>query len=839
MDNIKLEQFVSIVEGTISEDFPASQTFNNVSIDSRRISKNSIFFPLEGTQVDGHQFIAEAFRNGAVASVRSKDWVTPVETDFQDQLITVKDPLEALHRLAGWWRSQLPGKVVGITGSNGKTIVKDALVHLLSEIAPCSGSPDSFNSQIGVPLSVIRIPSAAEYVVLEAGISGKDEMNRLEQIIQPDFGILTNIGRAHISSFGSRKGIAEEKLKLFRKIEQDGWLLIPANDPIVEQAVQQVACKTYRFGTPSDEIPYIEHREMKTDGMQLIVRFPDGQTIDLLILTPSLEIVSDIEIAICAAWLLGVTAEVIRDSLSRYAPGTTRMEVWRSPAGFTLINDSCSSDPISVKAALNTLASMNHNSGRRIFVFGGMKELGPYAQEEHLQVGTLAAQSHIDTLVLVGQNEIAITGEAFQQAAPESRVIRCKQLEEVKAALLPDLQWGDTVLVKGPRSMAITRVAREIMEAMAPNRFNVDLQAVSENINRFQHLVGRKTKILAMVKALGYGSDPTKLSLALQRMGVDYIGVSSADEGAALRKAGVDLPILVMMCNAEEAEKITRYRLIPMIYSVEIIESLAREARAQGKVLDVHIEIDTGLGRLGVRPESAIELAREITKTGSLRIIGAMTHFACADDPGKDDFTRLQIRRFQETIGSLGELGFTDLICHACATAGAVRFPEAHFDMVRLGIGMYGIYPSEAVEKGIDLELAISLVSRIIEIRTLQKGDRVGYGGTFEVPADNYKVGVVPMGYHDAIPFVLANKGSVLVNGKKAPIIGRISMDSMIVDLSGIPDIQQKADVLIFGKYDSYVVRPEDVANQSETIPYELLTRIGPRVQRIFIGEFN
>jgi alanine racemase len=839
MDSLELGKFVSIVEGKVSEDFPAQQTFNNVSIDSRRISKNSIFFPLKGSQVDGHQFIPEAFTNGAIASVVSQDWIKSSTTDFQNRLITVKDSLEAFHRLTGWWRSQLSGTVLGITGSNGKTIVKDALVHLLSEIALCSGSPDSFNSQIGVPLSVIRIPRTAEYVILEAGISDKGEMNRLEHIIQPDYGILTNIGCAHISAFGSREGIAEEKLKLFRNIGHDGWLLIPANDPVAENAAKQVACRIYRFGVPSDEIPYIEHHEVKTDGMQLHLRFPDGQTIELSILTPSLEIASDIEIAICAAWLFGVKAEVIRNSLSRYAPGTTRMEVWKSPAGFTLINDSCSSDPISVKAALNTLASMNQNKGKRIFVFGGMKELGASAQEEHIRVGTLAAQSHVDTLILVGQNEIAGTEAAFHQAAPQNRVIRCNHLEDVKETLLPELQWGDTVLVKGPRSMAITRVATEIMEAMAPNRFNVDLHAVSENINRFQHLIGSKTKILAMVKALGYGSDPTKLSLALQRMGVDYIGVSSADEGAALRKAGVDLPILVMMCNAEEAEKITRYHLIPMIYSFEIIDSLAREARSQGKILDVHIEIDTGLGRLGVRPESAVELAKEITGTGRLRIIGAMTHFACADDPEKDAFTKLQIERFQTTIADLRETGLSDLICHACATAGAARFPEAHYDMVRLGIGMYGIYPSEAVAKEIDLELAISLVSRIIEIRTLQKGDRVGYGGTFEVPENDFRVGVVPMGYHDAIPFVLANKGTVLVNGKTAPIIGRISMDSMIIDLSELPQVQQKADVLIFGKYDSYVVRPETVANQSETIPYELLTRIGPRVQRIFIGEFN
>jgi alanine racemase len=238
-------------------------------------------------------------------------------------------------------------------------------------------------------------------------------------------------------------------------------------------------------------------------------------------------------------------------------------------------------------------------------------------------------------------------------------------------------------------------------------------------------------------------------------------------------------------------------------------------------------------------PEEAVDLAKKITATGTLRLTGVMTHFACADDPLKDDFTYRQIERFKTVINALREIGFSDLLCHASATAGTVRFPEARFDMVRIGIGMYGIYPSSAVADGINLELAISLMSRVVDIRTQSKGDRIGYGGTFEVPQDGFKVGVVPMGYHDGIPRIISNKGYVLINGECARIIGRVSMDSMIVDLSQHPDIDRMVDVLIYGKYGSYIIQPEEVASLCDTIPYELLTRLGPRVQRIFIGEFN
>jgi len=277
--------------------------------------------------------------------------------------------------------------------------------------------------------------------------------------------------------------------------------------------------------------------------------------------------------------------------------------------------------------------------------------------------------------------------------------------------------------------------------------------------------------------------------------------------------------------------------LTPVIYSFDLVPFLVNSARKNNKILDVHLKVDTGMGRLGVMPEQLVELAEGVDKSGCLRIVGLMTHFACAEDPSMDGFTASQIELFKAAVSDLRKMGHKDIICHAAATAGAARFPESCFDMVRIGLGLYGVYPSPAVAAEIKLDLAVSLISRVAEIRYLNKGHVIGYGATFKVPHDNFKVGVVPIGYHDGLPLILSNNGHVLVNGRLTSIIGRVSMDSMTIDLNHVPDVQQGADVLIYGSHAGHVRRPEDVAQESQTIAYELLTRLGPRIQRIYMGQ--
>jgi alanine racemase/UDP-N-acetylmuramoyl-tripeptide--D-alanyl-D-alanine ligase len=642
---------------------------------------------------------------------------------------------------------------------------------------------------------------------------------------------------AHIASFGNRDNIADEKFELFKNIPKDGWVLLPDKDRAFYNMLPELQCKTLYFGIPSDELPFILKHKSKDRGTVLSVRFPESSTLEIFINTPSLEIVSDIETAICAAYLLGVKEDEIAQALSGYEPSHTRMEIWRSPIGTTLINDSCSSDPISVQAALRSMERISGKTGKKIFVFGGMRELGDLEYQEHFQIGEMAAKGFVDHMVLVGGQRLDATKEGFLSVIPKGRVTRFNDTDALARTLPASLGPQDTILFKGPRNTGIDHVAQEVTGVIAPDRLIVDIRAITENISCFRRKVGSNTKILGMVKALAYGSNLIRLSKELQNMGLDHLGVSTPDEGVNLRKAGITLPILVMICTPDEVTKIVQNNLTPVINSFELVDFLAKEAQNNKKKVTVHLKVDTGMGRLGILPERLTELAGKVAKWDCLKIVGLMTHFACAEDPAKDSFTNKQIELFKKAVSEIHDLGYKNIICHAAATAGTVRFPESHFDMVRIGLGLYGVYPSPAIAESIELDLAVSLVSRIAEIRLLNKGHIIGYGATFTVPCDNFKVGVVPIGYHDGLPLSLSNNGHVLVNGKLAPIVGRISMDSMTIDLSDIPDAQQGSDVLIYGNYAGHTRRPEDAAKESGTISYELLTRLGPRIQRIYIGQ--
>ena len=834
MDSITLRQLADTIQGELLGG-DSSAPVSSVATDSRRIGNGSAFFALTGKNTDGHDYVDDAIENGAVVAVVSRERAADFPAGEDRPVIAVDDTLQALLRLASWWRGEISGRVVAVTGSNGKTILKDALVRALHGTCRVAGSVGSYNSRLGVPLSILRIPRDAEVAVIEVGVSRPGEMEQIEKVVRPDFGILTNVGLSHVAAFGSRESIAGEKLALFRNLPRESWVLAPADDPVVDEAVSALPCPTLRLGVPDGRLPYVETRRPAGEGTVLSFRFPDGTREEALIRTASSLVLIDVEAAVCAAWLLGATSESAALSMADYEPSHTRMEVWRSPTGITLINDSCSSDPISVQDALRSLANIKQAGHRAIFVFGGMHELGSVERSEHEQIGEMAARHRVDMLVLIGDQEA--TARGFLSIAPERPVLRFEDTSVLSDKLRPELHPGDTILFKGPPGEGIDRVARDVTDAIAYNRFFVDMQAVAENIQRFRRITGPNTRLLAMVKALAYGSDVVRLSRELEALGIDMLGVSTPDEGLLLRRSGVDLPILVTLCTQDEIAKLVRHNLTPVIHSRDLIAPLAEAARAGGRTIDVHLKVDTGMGRLGVMPDQLIAAARETAETGCLRIAGLMTHFSCADDPAEDVFTRGQIERFEQAVSEMNSLGFTDIIRHAANTAGTVRFPESHFDMVRIGLGLYGLYPSPAVEELIELDPAIALVSRVTEIRYHPSGQKIGYGGTFQVPCDGYRVGVIPMGYHDGLPWQLANKGYTLVNGRPARILGRVSMDSAVIDLNGIPEAEVGSNVLIYGRHDGYTLRPEEIAESLGTIVYELITRLGPRVQRIFIGE--
>ncbi|HEX7286528.1 MAG TPA: alanine racemase [Candidatus Angelobacter sp.] len=812
---------------------PQAQTLSidRVCTDSRGAAPGSLFVALKGEHADGHRFLAHAFRNGAAAAMIAQSAVAGLAIDPLWPLIVVPDPLRALQALAAWQRREYFAKVLAITGSNGKTIVKDALQALLAG-RQFHASPGSYNSQLGLPLAVLSAERPEPLAVLEVGISAPGEMAPLEQIAAPNFGLLTNIGMAHFAAFGSREAIAREKMWLFERISAEGWVLLPANEPTIEEAARGLKCTVHRLGG-ADQPLALKPLSLTEDGQLVELRAaPSAHT--LTVKTRSAEIISDLHFAATAAHLLGVSLDEIAAALEGYVPTSTRMELWSSPQGVRLINDAYSADPISVHAALRSASQGAARTGRKIFAFAGMRELGASSQREHRQVGTQAGECGFTHLFLVGNGELAATAQAFKGAQPEGSVTTVKDPDELKHQLLPLLRPGDTVLFKGPRNAGMVKAVRDLSGAIAQRCQWINLAAIEGNIARFRRHCGGGTHILAMLKAMAYGTDLLQLASWMSRLGIHHIGVSSANEGVAVRKTGADQDIFVFLADHEDTDNLLRYRLTPVVYSAELVDAFARSLDGAGVTMDVHLKIDTGMHRLGVAPENALTLARRIRSSGTMRLTGVCTHFSSADDPQADDYTRQQIVAFNQCVKALEAEGFERLQIHAANTAAAVRFPEAHYNMVRIGLGLYGLYPSDAVGEAMELELAIGVTSRITSIQEFAPGEALGYSRTYTATR-KIKVGVIPFGYDDGLPWGLSGKGHVLVEGRPAPIVGRISMDQMQVDITDIPGADVGAEVLLYGAHGGHTLRPEEVAEKAGTIAHELLTRLGERVHRIYV----
>jgi Alr-MurF fusion protein len=395
------------------------------------------------------------------------------------------------------------------------------------------------------------------------------------------------------------------------------------------------------------------------------------------------------------------------------------------------------------------------------------------------------------------------------------------------------LRPGDTVLFKGPRNTGMGKAVQDLSGAIAQRCLWVNLAAIEGNVARFRRHCGG-AHILAMLKAMAYGTELTQLAAWMARLGVHHIGVSSANEGVAVRKTGADQEILVFLSEREDVDNLLRHRLVPVLHSADLVESFAQSLAGSSQVLDVHLKVDTGMHRLGVDPKIALELAQNIAASKVMRLTGICTHFAAAEDPSQDDFTHRQIAAFNELVQSLQKAGFDHLQIHAANTAAAARFPEAHYNMVRIGLGLYGLYPSDAVHQALELELAVGVTSRIASIQEYDSGETLGYNRTFTARRKT-RVGIVPFGYDDGLPWGLSGKGEVLVEGHRAPIVGRISMDQMQVDVTDLPDIQAGAEVLLYGTHHGHTLRPEEVAEKAGTMPHELLTRLGERVHRIYV----
>lgn len=784
----------------------------------------TLFFAIPTKRNSGCRYIDGLYQAGV------RQFVVPADCDLdlpEANIWRVDDVLAALQRLAAHHRAQFSYPVVGITGSNGKTIVKDWIVQLLSPDRRLVSSPKSYNSQIGVPLSVWQMEAGHEMAVFEAGISETGEMARLQKIIQPTIGIFTNVGQAHDENFLTRQQKVAEKLQLFTHCEV---LIYSTDHKDIHSVLSDIESfrhiNRFTWGTSADNAVRLLSATVGDRSTTLSIAHADD-TFSVVI--PFVDRASQQNVMHCITLMLylGYSPADITARCAKLTPVEMRLEMNEGINNCLLINDSYSLDLNSLSIALDFLQH-EHQHFNKTLIISDFLQTGVPDSELYTQVAQLIAQRGITRLIGVGpalcHNKSCFADvEALFYPSTEQMLHDCDF----------NRFQNEAILLKGARMFEFEKIAKLLQRKSHETIMEVNLDAMIHNLNFYRSRINPGTKLMAMVKASSYGAGKVEVASALQFNHVDYLTVAYADEGVELRRNGIHLPIMVM--NPEEAsfDDIVKYRLEPDIYSFRILELFSQRVRLYGERMAIHVEFDTGMHRLGFSGDDVPALAERLNALKDvLQVRSIFSHLACSEDAAMDDFTRGQISRFRTWSDSLdAAIDHTEpILHHILNSSGITRFPEAQMDMVRLGIGLYGVAPEPAVQA--QLRQVSRLVTRISQIKAIPAGDSVGYNRRWIAERPS-RIAIVPIGYADGLSRHLGyGHGRVSILGHEAPIIGSICMDMCFVDVTDIACAEGDPAVL-FGEGD-LLQRNADAAG---TIPYEMLTAVSPRVKRVYFQE--
>ena len=816
---LSISEIKKIIAAKASAVAIPNASISELCFDSRKIylPKETLFFAIKTELNDGHLFIEELIARGVqnfIITAPIENYVSYSSCNF----IQVENAVVVLQQIAIHHRIQFNIPVIGITGSNGKTIVKEWLSQMLSGEYVVVKSPNSYNSQIGVPVSVWQMREQHTIALFEAGISCCGEMEKLAQIICPTIGILTNIGEAHSQYFDTHLQKLEEKLKLFAQSE----VLIYCNDQ--KEVCDTLARPEYQHLTKiswgfNNEATYAitdkNIREgitsLKVNGQPLHIPFTDA---------------ASIENALHAAVLLlylGCSIELVNKKLNELTPLAMRMEIIEAQEQSIIINDTYSLDINSLKIALDLLSSQSKFS-KKSLIISDFEQVDNLSKEDYEQLMILLKQSGITRLIAVGSNFCR-----NQSYFNVSEQFFCHTTEELLAHLHSIEFFQETILIKGARSFHFEKIVDVLQLRTHKTILNISLPAIISNLNYFRSLIQPQTKVVAMVKALCYGLGDAELINELCYHNIDYLAVAYADEGIHLRKRNIKTPIIVLGAEAHSFETMIHYRLEPEIYNLHYLCLL-------GKVLDkhpeietfkIHIKIDTGMHRLGFDPQEVDELLTLLQENPKIKVASLFSHLAAAEDPQEDQYTRSQIDIFTQTTEKMIARLDYPVLRHLLNSSGIIRFPEAQFDMVRLGIGLYGYTP--VAESKAHLQSPITLKTLVTQVKPLKQGETIGYNRSF-VAQHDMEVAIIPIGYADGYPRSLSNgKGKVWIKQQLRPILGKISMDMSIIDVTGL-DITEGEEVIIYGE----PIPIEEIAHAAGTIPYELYTSISRRIPKVY-----
>jgi alanine racemase len=785
--------------------------------DSRTVinASESLFFAINA-QRNGHTFIADAYKNGIRNFVIAD--LAYAEKYADANFIVVVDVIKALQDLAAYKRKSNHLPVIGITGSNGKTVVKEWLYQLLASDYNIVRSPKSFNSQIGVPLSVWQIEPEHNLGIFEAGISKAAEMQSLVEVINPTIGILTNIGEAHAEGFTNLTEKLKEKLKLFTNADY----LIYAPEYVFGIDREDLPGKTKFSWSLSADADLKIDTINSVDGKTHLKAFYKNDEINCSI--PFLDSASVENGIICWSTLLvlGYTAEDAADRLAKLSKVSMRLELINGIDNCSIIDDSYSADISSLAIALDFLNLQNQHPKKTI-ILSDIYETGKSSEVLYREIATLLIQKNVNRLIGIGT---AISAYADLFLLEKSFYKSTKDFIES----LPTTEFvNETILIKGARKFEFEKISKLLTQKIHDTVLEVNLNALSHNLQFYRSKLASGVKIMVMVKAFSYGSGSFEIANVLQHQKVDYLAVAYADEGIALRKAGIKLPIMVMSPEPSAFEAMIKHQLEPEIYNIQILKSFLHFLPADHKHYPIHLKIDTGMHRLGFEQEDVSELLSILNKD-QLKVMSVFTHLVASADEAHDEFTKQQLANFETVYQNIAQFLNYKPIKHALNTSGITRWGNAQMDMVRLGIGLYGF--DSTLANNNKLQTVAVLKTTITQIKELKAGETVGYSRKGIMP-DGGKIATVKIGYADGYNRAFGNGvGKMLIDGKLVPTIGSICMDMCMLDITGV-DVKTGDEVIVFN--DQYTIA--DLAKQIDTIPYEILTNISQRVKRVYFYE--
>jgi alanine racemase len=788
--------------------------------DSRRIINpaEALFFAISGRR-DGHDFIPEAYNAGVRSFVVTHE---PAERYSGSNFLVVDNVLRALQSLAAYHRKQFDLPVIGITGSNGKTIIKEWLYQLMAPDKNIVRNPKSYNSQVGVPLSVWQINKEHELGIFEAGISTTEEMEGLEKMIKPQIGVFTHIGSAHDEGFKNRREKVLEKLKLFK----DSELLIYNYDQLLDYKKDIPTTKTFTWSTKFKDVDlYVFSETIIAKKYYLRAKY---QRKEIECLIPFLDQASVENAIVCWATMLAMDYDPVEvdHRIEHLSPVSMRLELKMGINNCTIIDDSYNSDIQSLEIALDYLSQQNQHQTKTL-ILSDIYQSGLQKDQLYKQVADMVKSKKIDKLIGVG--------EAISEYQEYFDILKKHFYPDTQALLkdLGNLEFsGETILIKGSRSFEFELISKALSEKAHETLMEINLNAMIDNLNFYRSKLLPGVKVMVMVKAFSYGSGTFEIANVLQYAKVDYLAVAYADEGVALRESGIKLPIMVMNTEPSAFDKIVEHDLEPEIYSFHLLDEFVKFAYQQNiTYYPVHLKIDTGMHRLGFEGFEIDTLCDFLEEIKYIKVKSVFSHLVASDAQEHDAFTLTQMKRYEKAYLQIEEALGYKFIRHIANTSAIIRWPMAQYDMVRLGIGLYGI--DAAVPEHLNgLQTVATLKTSISQVKKVPAGETVGYNRMGKLAKDG-KIATVRIGYADGYLRAFGNGvGKMMVNGVPAPTVGNIAMDMCMIDVSDA-DVKEGDEVIIFSDRQGI----EAMARQINTIPYEILTNISQRVKRVYFYE--